>query len=280
MPQQSNSRPRRILTFEPVRIDSPGPLLACPQARIATNLSTIFGYAALNLAPLGPWVRLGWPSSVSTNTCIELASQYALESVVVFQHGHSEQSLARTSKIGLTALRSLQWNIERCRDDEEKQALVVAVMLHFAAEVRFVISRETPLLSNNVGLNQNFGGIATWRYVPHVQGICFLLKSYFADQPHNQLVQEVVKMICDHEVFLPLLLRSLTNSIDIRCRSQQPCTSASHPNSKPLPVRSIPSPVHQHSTSHPAWSTTSSSPSRASSARFERPSKIQTILGR
>ncbi|KAF2171694.1 hypothetical protein M409DRAFT_17931 [Zasmidium cellare ATCC 36951] len=169
-----------FFTFQAVRPCSPGPLLRDARAKIASNLGSIFGYAALNLAPLGPWIRLGWPSSTGTGECIDLASQYALETVVAFQHGHSDLSLARASKIGSTALRSLQSSIELCQQDEDKQALILAVMLHFAAE--------------------NFAGIATWRYIPHLQGICFLLKAYFEDQPEDRVVQEAVSLICDHEI--------------------------------------------------------------------------------
>ncbi|KAK4503149.1 hypothetical protein PRZ48_006576 [Zasmidium cellare] len=133
-----------FLTFQSVRPSAPGPLLLCPRARMTANLGSIFGYAALNLAPLGPWIRIGWPSSIDSDGCLELASQYALESIVAFQHGHSEQSLDRASKTGVTALRSLQRGIETCQKDEERQALILAVMMHFAAEIGSALHSGQP----------------------------------------------------------------------------------------------------------------------------------------
>lgn len=123
-----------FLLFEPVKLWSPSPAMLCPQTRNAISLGSIFGYEALDLSPLGPWVRLAWPNSDS-NPCLELASQYAHQSMVAFQHSHSEESLKRASRTGLAALQSLQSGIESCQDDRDKESLVIAVMLHYAAEV-------------------------------------------------------------------------------------------------------------------------------------------------
>lgn len=126
-----------FLTFESIRQPSPSTAITCPWTRTVASLGSIFGYEALDLeaAPLGPWMRLEWPSS---DTCLELASQYVLEGVVVFQHSHSPPSVQNVNKIGSSALRSLQISVGSCGQDKDKEILLMAVMLHFAAEVRVI----------------------------------------------------------------------------------------------------------------------------------------------
>lgn len=74
-------------------------------------------------------------SSDEGSPCVELATQYALESMIAYREFHSEESLRRASRIGVRALRSLQFSIDSSPDNEDKLYLVIAMMLHYAAEV-------------------------------------------------------------------------------------------------------------------------------------------------
>lgn len=124
-----------FLTFEPVRTPSPTPVRVSPQPAVSLDLGSVCGEEALDFGPLGPWVKLS-QSSNESDSCVEMALQYALQSMIAFQDSHPEESLKRANRIGVRALRSLQSSIDSSPDNEDKFYLVVAMMLHYAAEVR------------------------------------------------------------------------------------------------------------------------------------------------
>lgn len=124
-----------FLTFEPVRTPSPTPVRLSTQTTVVLGLSSIFGEEALDFNPLGQWIKFPQSSNEEIH-CVDLASQYAFQSMLAFQDFHSEESLKKASSIGVCALRSLQSSIDSSADNEDKMDIVVAMMLHYVAEVR------------------------------------------------------------------------------------------------------------------------------------------------
>ncbi|KAF2171628.1 hypothetical protein M409DRAFT_50300 [Zasmidium cellare ATCC 36951] len=168
------------LTFDSARLLSLPPPLLCPQTEHVARGVSVFGYKALQLNPFGIWVKFAWSSNPGDNASLELASQYALESMLTFQSGHDQHSLRRVRQTGIMAIKSLQSDIESCTSDEQKQRLLVAVMLHWSAE-RFIEH-------------------GSWRHIPHLLGARKLLEGNLATQTKNQVVQSIVSMICVDEV--------------------------------------------------------------------------------
>lgn len=109
-----------------------------------------FGYEALRLRPFDAWVRVAWPTG-SSRTCLELAAKYAQESALAFQDQHSEESMSRANSAGVEALRSLQDCISAWPEGIDREALIAAVMFHFAAEVSDGIMTTHFLYADDLG---------------------------------------------------------------------------------------------------------------------------------
>lgn len=123
-----------FLTFEPVRTPSPTPVRLSPQPTYSLNLGSVLSEEALDFSPLGPWVKLAQRGN-GGSLCVQLALQYALQSMIAFRDLHPEESLKKASGIGVRALRSLQSSINSSADNGHKMDVVVAMLLHYAAEV-------------------------------------------------------------------------------------------------------------------------------------------------
>ena len=123
----------------------PMPRFLCQQSKRSMEWGVVFGFEALDMNPLGRWVKLSWPS-IEEDLCVELASDYALKSMLAFQQ-RDELSLNRAYSAGGKALRSLQDAIGACSTQTQSATtnLVAAVMLHYAAEVRTTITSQSVL---------------------------------------------------------------------------------------------------------------------------------------
>jgi hypothetical protein len=93
---------------------------------------SVAGPGLLHLNPLGNWIRLAW-DHVGCNSYLDLALEYCLTAITEFRQRH-QKNIVKISTIGSSAMRSLRHAIEsgtNCID------VYVAIMLHYAAEVRF-----------------------------------------------------------------------------------------------------------------------------------------------
>lgn len=157
---------------------SPQAALLCPQTQLAAEWSAIFGFDALLLNPLGSWVKSVWSRRGET-ACLDLASDYALESMRAFR-SQDPASVSRACSTAEKALRGLQAAMQSKKKMPDRQDLVMAIMLHCAAE--------------------QFVDIASFYYVPHVFGIAELLKSCLEDGVCNNVIRNVISLICFDEV--------------------------------------------------------------------------------
>lgn len=112
---------------------SPKPALLCPQAKVSVTWAKIFGYEALELNPLGGWIKTAWLWA-GGDTNIDLALGYVLKSMRAFQ-SRDEESRVRACAAGEKALLSVQTALSSRKGQERIENLVLAVMLHCAAEV-------------------------------------------------------------------------------------------------------------------------------------------------
>lgn len=113
---------------------SPPPSLSCPETALASRYGALFGFEALELNPLGNWIRYAWKHA-GADACLDDASEYAYMSMLSFR-GRDADDAVRICLKGRKALRSLQAAVDCASEQRGNENLVVAVMLHYAAEVR------------------------------------------------------------------------------------------------------------------------------------------------
>lgn len=126
--KRSNDRGLRAQSRSPV------PALLCPQTQQAAEWSSIFGFEALQLNPLGSWIQSAWTRR-GENACLDFASDYTLESMRAFRQ-KDQVSVSRAWAKAERALRSLQAAMQSKKTNQE--CLIFAVMLHCAAEVSII----------------------------------------------------------------------------------------------------------------------------------------------
>ena len=112
---------------------SPKQGLLDPQTSLASKWGSVFGFEALDLNPLGAWLKAAWLCE-GEDGYLDLAGEYALESMLSF-HERDRVSSSRVYSKGAKALESLQV-ATNTRESVNLKNLIVAVMLHYAAEVR------------------------------------------------------------------------------------------------------------------------------------------------
>lgn len=110
------------------------PGLSCPETALASRYSALFGFEALELNPLGNWIRYAW-KHVREDTCLDDALEYTYMSMLSFRRRDAGDDLQTCLK-RRKALSSLQAAVDCASEPGENDNLVVAVMLHYAAEVR------------------------------------------------------------------------------------------------------------------------------------------------
>ena len=132
-------RPRRFQgqrsqsTTHPPRTMSPKSAILCQPTQIAAHWASVIGYESIDLNPLGEWLRLAW-SAAGEDKAISLACEYTLSSMVAFQ-SRENAALNRTYAAGARAIQSLQTAVKACSGPETIHNLILAVLLHCAAEV-------------------------------------------------------------------------------------------------------------------------------------------------
>ena len=112
---------------------SPSPALKCPQTTLAASWASIFSFEALNLNPLGDWVKQAW-CRTGEDAYLDLAADYALQSMQAFQL-RQPSSDSKTLAAGQRALRSLRAAFDTRLFELSPENMLVTVMLHYAAEV-------------------------------------------------------------------------------------------------------------------------------------------------
>ena len=122
--QLESSRPLSALPPSPFTISS-------PQESLAARWISIAGPASLNLYPLGTWIKFAW-ANTGCKDYLDLAVDYILSAMTAFRN-ENENDFIKTSTIGGRAVRRLR---EAIMSGTKSIDLYVAIMLHYAAEVR------------------------------------------------------------------------------------------------------------------------------------------------
>jgi hypothetical protein len=128
----SQGKRRHSATHTP-RTTSPKSAILCQPTKIAAQWASIVGYESIDLNPLGEWLRLAW-SAAGEDTTINLACEYTLSSMVAFQL-RNKATLRRAYTAGARAIKSLQTAVRACSGPDRIHSLILAVLLHCAAEV-------------------------------------------------------------------------------------------------------------------------------------------------
>lgn len=111
------------------------PALLSPVTRLSNRYGAIFGCDGLRLNPLGPWIRYAWINA-GDEPCLEHALDYVYESMVGFQRRDDTKTTIRIHTAGERALRSLRAATNTTTESEKLwDSLLIAIMLHYAAEV-------------------------------------------------------------------------------------------------------------------------------------------------
>ena len=132
-PSGSFQGKRRHSTTHTLRMTSPKRAILCQPTKIAARWGSIFGYESIDLNPLGEWLRLAW-SAEGEDTAINLACEYTVSSMIAFQL-RNKAALSRAYAAGARAIQSLQTAVRTCSGRESIYNLILAVLLHCAAEV-------------------------------------------------------------------------------------------------------------------------------------------------
>lgn len=107
--------------------------LLSPETALAAHFGSVFGYEALNLDPLGRWIRHAWRHQ-GEDAALDYASQYTFASMLSFRR-RDEESARRAWIAGAKALQALQEAVNMRNKREADTGLTVTIMLHYAAEV-------------------------------------------------------------------------------------------------------------------------------------------------
>lgn len=133
------------------RASCPAAGLLCPVTKLCVRYGSVFGFDALDLNPLGRWITYAWHHA-GEDTFLDLASDYAYASMAAFQHRNAENTI-RTSVAGKRALRSLRTAVEAFETTQKGDNLVVAVMLHYAAEVGLLTLQSDKAEADTTGIS-------------------------------------------------------------------------------------------------------------------------------
>lgn len=139
-------RRKRSTTFKR-RLPSPSRILLSRSTEIAARWASIFGYEALDLNPLGPWLREAWQTAEEAHV-VEVACEYALSSMHVFQ-SRTTVALRQAYITSSRALQALQFAVRTCSGQDRIRSLLLASLLHSAAEASTrsftALSKPVPL---------------------------------------------------------------------------------------------------------------------------------------
>lgn len=117
----------------------PKSALLCAQSEICARWGSFFGYDALDMNPFGYYLKTALPLATESKP-LSLASQYALDSLAALRFS-TQQSRLQAHSSGAKALKALKATVPSCQSIEDIQSLSLAILLHFAAEVK-LISRQ------------------------------------------------------------------------------------------------------------------------------------------
>lgn len=128
---------KRASTSPKIEPCSPKLAILCPQSSARERWSSIFGYEALSLNPLGDYVKTAILYAPE-NRALDLACQYTLNSMFAFQR-RDDASLMRAHKTGAKALAALKAAVSSSLSNDDMRNVTIAMLLHFAAEVSRVV---------------------------------------------------------------------------------------------------------------------------------------------
>ena len=116
----------------------PTATLLCPTTALSARYGSVFGFEALTLNPLGRWTRYAW-THAGEDDFLDFASDYAYDSMFAFQHRDDSQTM-QVRLTGQRAIQKLQAAVDATAGSAKMDDnLVVAIMLHYAAEVSYFI---------------------------------------------------------------------------------------------------------------------------------------------
>ena len=114
--------------------------MSCSQTRLSACWGSVFGFEALEMKPLGSWIKDAW-SYTSKSSYLDLTAEYTFESMLALrQSQHTGWKQTRVYLVRQKALHSLQAGINSSPTNEQSY-LTISVMLHYAAEVRHLPSK-------------------------------------------------------------------------------------------------------------------------------------------
>lgn len=115
--------------------------ILCEVYKRAARWGSIFGYESIELNPLGHWLNLAW-SAAGEDTAVNCACEYTISSMIAFQ-SKDKADLSRAYVAGTRAIQSLRSAVRACSGRKNMYNLVLAILLHCAAEVRAQCSLDS-----------------------------------------------------------------------------------------------------------------------------------------
>jgi hypothetical protein len=127
---RKKQRQHKALVQQPT---SPASSIHCQESKLIKKWGSVFGYNAMDLNPLGEWLRLAWPV-IGDDIAVTHACEFALRSMELFQL-RTDMALSQAYTAGTRAIDSLQAAVKTCSGLERTRNLILAVSLHSTAEV-------------------------------------------------------------------------------------------------------------------------------------------------
>jgi hypothetical protein len=152
--------------------------MLCSETRLAAFRASVFGYPAMDLNPLGTWIRCGWLHA-GEDRFLDDALSYTFQSMLSYRH---RDCVAQTqvSAAGHRAVQSLRFAVNSYNSYGDPQNLIIAITLHYAAA--------------------QFHDLGSFDYVPHIYAVSHLLSTSRERTIDTEILDSIVGNICEDEV--------------------------------------------------------------------------------